>query len=449
MDTNISSLLGALYRRKLVILLVLGGSIGGGMYFEKNVPKTYLARATMFIPMESTRLSLNNEGNNIPMGPVTPDFSEGTRVGLMGLINSGAVFDRVAELVPDVDIKKLRRNMIADIDSYQQLSAVVYDRDPQAAILLANAFVDAVRDEIREMAETAPRATLAAFEAEAPQAWELYQEARQALVDQLETLGSPDLENEIQILLQQRRAVESSLEDLELDEQRLIAEQQAVAVLLAERPEWQLSRRNYALNPVFRSLQDQVQTLESDLAVQRLVYTPEHPVVKDLLTRLSLARQRAAELADKELELIHSSSTETLDEQARNLNARLVDNELSRVAVEPKRTVLQERLTAIQGRLTEFPINMTEIERLNGDVERHRKYADDIERRMAEIRLQLERGLEFTYSDKFRMADEEDVKPVPTSTGIILFTSVAGLIAGLALALGMELLDQARRRFPY
>lgn len=449
MDTSFSSLLGALYRRRFTVILVTAGSVGGGIYYDQVYPKTFVAKAQIFISTASPRISLNNGSINVPRGPIIPDATEGTRVALVGIIQTGAVFDRVAERVPGLDADRLRRNFIADIDFYQQLNVAVYEKTKERAAQLANEFILAVKDVMKEMVERSPQETLATFEQQEPLAWDRYRVAQQALVDYLATVGSPDVENSLQILLGQRRQVENTLADLDLEEERSGAEREVIQRLIGGRPEFVLSRRSYTLNPAFRSVQDQIADLESQLAVARLDYKEEHPVVRNLVTELEVRRDRALALAENELELIHSSSTEVLDDQTRTLTNRLVDLDLSASSIASRREVLLERLDYLESELAVMPVNRAEIERLNGEIQRTRKYAEDLRRRIEELEVQLERGLDFTYTDNARMAKVEDVKQVPATVGIYLFTSMAGIIFGTMLALGLEILSRMRKSYPF
>ena len=62
---------------------------------------------------------------------------------------------------------------------------------------------------------------------------------------------------------------------------------------------------------------------------------------------------------------------------------------------------------------------------------------------------QIDRGFEPTYSDPDRMASLEDVKALPTTTGVLTFSVILGLVAGLALAVAMELLQRMRASYPF
>jgi hypothetical protein len=72
-----------------------------------------------------------------------------------------------------------------------------------------------------------------------------------------------------------------------------------------------------------------------------------------------------------------------------------------------------------------------------------------VSERKDELRLALEVGFDFTYMDEKRLAREDMVTELPNSTWAMVFASLAGLVGGVLLALGQEIVAMTRRRLPF
>ncbi|HEX9794494.1 MAG TPA: hypothetical protein VGC54_10975 [Planctomycetota bacterium] len=444
---SLSALLGALYRRRLVIVLILAGSVGGGLFFNAMLPKIRVAKAMVFVPQTMPRLSLNSEAGNLPSGPVVPDTSEPTRVAMTGLINSGAVYRRVKEKHPEYDLKKIRRNTKADVDNFQQLVIYAYDRDAERAAELANAVVGAFRDLMREMVEESPRRNLATFEDELPLARQAYLDAQDDRTAFLATIQSPDLRTDMEALLVQRDRLDVSLDQIELQEREAAAERLAIGRVLEGRQEFVLTNRGLSRNFTYQRALDSASRLQREIAELSVTLTSEHPDVQALRERLAVVEEQAK--AEAEQLMVLSSSNEVLDPQTRDLMNQMVELDLRQEAFGPTRALYQERGAEIQQRLNQFPQYESDLSRIDEDIRKARNHLDLVGRRIEELRLQLLRGFDPTWSDTDRMAEADEAGTVPDQAGILIFCAIAGLAVGLASAVGLDLLARFRSNYPF
>ncbi len=444
---SLSALLGALYRRRLTVLLVLAGSLGAGWLYMAKTPQIYKAEAKLFVPSEAPRLSLASETANVPGGPIVPTFSEDVRIGIMGLMNSGAVFERIAERIPEVNPANLRKNLVGDVDASQQMVIAVYDPDPEFAARVANEAIRAFSDLMNEMAERAPLNTLEVLRQEIPRARKRLAAAEAARAAWLQEIGAPDLDAEQSLLLDARTRIQDQLLQLEQEEASSAEKRAELERQLAERPE--LERRSETLqrNEAYEKALQQVTQVQTELAELRIKYTDEHPQVKARLAELAVAEDLVR--TEAEQEMLHASTQLAPDQLAQSITQQLVDVELSARTVAPRRQVLEARLAEIEARLAEIPGWRQRQEELELDIQEARDYLDRVTQREEELALTLERGLEFTYFDDSRLATADKAKPVPTLAGVLLFCGVLGLAAGFSLAVGMELLAAMRRNRPW
>ncbi|TAH38136.1 MAG: hypothetical protein EYC70_05810 [Planctomycetota bacterium] len=448
---RLSSVLAALYRRRLAILLIAGATLASALVFSARLPKVFVVRATVFVPKDMPRLSLSSETSNIPQGPVLPDVTEGTRVGMTGLINSGAVHDRVAEVFAErgitLDPRKVRRNVFGDIDNFQSLVVYAYDRDPRMAVALANTFVQAFEELMSRQVARAPEENLRAFEQEVPRAEQALQAAQAARADFLAGIGTADLEAEFNLQSQQRERILDQLQDLDVQERQVNAEGPALDLAIAGRPEFVLASKQHSPNSAYYQVLRALADARADLVVRLLTYTSEHPIVRALNERVRLLEARAAEEA--RTQYVPGPQNETLDQVALGLLNQKLQSDVTRASLQPMRETLQVRLAQIESDLALYPERRTRLERLDLEAAAARDYLEQVSARTRETALQLARGFPVTYTDEHRLASEDDVKQIPTRPGILFFSTFAGLAMGVFVALLMEMLARMRANYPF
>lgn len=442
-----SALLGALYRRRLTVLLVLAGALGSGAWFVATVPPLYQAKAVLFVRADAPRLALDSSAPSLPEGPVLPDSSEEVRVGMVGIASSQAAFERVHERIPEIEIAQLRKRVILDIDPAQQLVVLATDRDPALAVRLCNEFVQAVADLMREMSERHPLDTLAALRAEQPRAERAYLEAQDALLAYLISVGSADPAKDLQLLVEERQDLRAALADLDLEEQRLVAQRPVVERELAARPGLALARQTVVESAGYRAALSAVADARLELAVASARYRAPHQQVLALEARLAAAEQLVRDEAERGLEQLAVQYEP--DPQATGLMERLVAMEVAAAGVAPARTELRGRLDQVQVALAGMPLNQAELGRLEHGIQIAKAHLQRVTERVAELELQLERGLEPVYFDPGNLASEEQLVELPSALGVMLFAGLGGLFGGLALALASELIAAARRQAPF
>jgi hypothetical protein len=476
---SLSELLASIYRRRLAIFLLVLGSLVGAEYYLQQVGTFWQARASLLVPGESTRMSLTSESESLPEGPVVPDLSEETRVGIMGLIHSNAVALRALENLGHANLQgparmqalaTLRRQVVADLNTDQMLVVAVTDRDRLRAARVANAFADALRQVMREMAERGPRTTVASLEKEAPLAWAAYASARRERLNFLEQSSSPDPEVDFALLAEEGQRLRTSLDELLVEAARVSAQLPIVEGAIAARPkEMQVYRQTLVENPAYTKALQDLSKYRVEVEVLKLKYRerfdehgsplPAHPTLESALVRYRQAQVRVEEEAEKGLALplqskptgpmVHSATELRPDPQLQSLLGRLVDLQASEAGLEPTRKLLQEQLLQNEAAMGLLPSARNELSRLDIEIERQRVFASQITQRLEELRLILDQGLEFTFFEEHQQANPESATEVPKRSWVFFFAIAAALSCGLTLALGMELLARARLSRPW
>lgn len=444
---SLGSILGAVYRRRLAVLLVLAGSLGGGMLYQRFVKPDYLASAAVMIPSRPPVATLNSEGGNLPNGPLLPDMSDDLRTGAIGLFNSGAVATRMNARYPAMNANAIKRNLKGNIDRQGNVEVMAYAPTPEQAAEYANAYAECFEEEMEAVATAHMRRTYEAMVEEEPLALARYSELHRGLVDFLGRIGTVDLDQELARLLEQRRAIETQSLELELARVRSEAERPVLEQTLAERPESAFTRITYGRNPVYEQALSRTRELSTELALARLELLDEHPQIARLEAELDVVRASALELVEEEL--ILQSRTETPDELARGLISRLAEMDIAAASFDAQREVLRQRREAVDLRLAEMPSYQSEVALRSGELASARHYWDRVSQRRAELDFHLRAGLHFTVFGAAQRAIPERAKPVPGTAGLYIFCIVAGLAGGLLFAISAELLARMRATRPF
>ena len=441
-----SGLFAALYRQRLTVLLVTAGAVAGGWFFARGTPPLYQARTALFVPTSLPVLSLSSEDANLPDGPVIPDTSESTRIGLLGLATSERVFARVQTRIPELDEVALRRNLILNIDPYERLVVTATDVSQERAAQVLETFLEEFREALRELVEREPRRSLAVLEEEEPAAWAAYRDAQDAWGRYLESLESPDPEVDLRVLIEERQQILDAVSELEVAERRSAAQRPVLEAQLEGRPEFLESRRTLVQNPSYREARSDVSDLRAELATARLRYRDEHSVVREIQLRLGEAEARLREELDRGMVL--GSTEYRPDEQTAAILERLAELDVAEAGYAPTRAVLNARLASVEERLQGLPLNRARLTSLAAEVTRRETHAERVSQRAEELRLTLQRGFDFAFVDREAGA-RPDIRVLPSLFTVLLFSAIAGLTGGVLLAVALELIHQVRLRRPY
>jgi uncharacterized protein involved in exopolysaccharide biosynthesis len=428
-----------------MVMLVLLGSVGAGFFYSKQTPSEYLSVAKILIPATSPTVSLKTEGGNIPNGPIVPDQNEELRVGIIGIIRSGAVHDRVAQALPGIDAKTIRKNVIGDIGSDSFLHVLAYAKTQAEAAMLANAFSDAFQDEMQAMLEASPRRTLESFIAREPIAWEQFSDYTAELVRYLEVANFTDVEVEVVNMLSQRQAVQQQIEALELQHSSNLAQRPVYEQLVENRPEFVVTGQSLSENSVYKSSLERSNELATELALKKLELKDKHPEIVRLTNDLLMVQERMSQQA----QMTHASSTMSQDPQALSFMQKIVEIDIAEASYDSQKTIFEQTASKLDSALQSVPEYRADVSRINAQIAQARNHAEDISARRAELEFHLTHGLRFTMSNEYTKALPEKALPLPTPVGIMIFSTLAGLIVGILAAVVSELVKQMRLRSPY
>ncbi len=441
-----SSVFGALYRRRLTILLTLAGAVGGGFYYGATIPKRYVASAEVLLPNNMPRFSLTSENINIPEGPVLPLSSEDVRTGMMGVMGSGAIHERVAERMPEIPYSYIKKNVSGDIDRLSRFVVIALHEDPQVAADIANEFSTAFEEIVQEQAEHGPRMSLAALHEELPLANVAVDEVQAEMVLSLAEMELVDPDSEMKDLLGERKRIEAMLETKKSSQLIAEAQRPVIEKLLAERPEFQVTARQFSLNSSYTQVIANIGSLAADLAVKRLSFRDDHPEVQGLLERQKVLEEQARVSVER---MVHASTAESLDPEALSMLSRLVQMEIAKASYEAEKVVLVARLDEVAKQLLKMPTYQAKLSAIQSRANHLKTHRDRIRMRISELELHLKRGIKFTFRGPNSYATAATSKEMPTLVALYATCAFMGLVLGVILALASELFAGMRLKKPY
>jgi uncharacterized protein involved in exopolysaccharide biosynthesis len=440
-----SSIFAAIYNRRLTVLLVFLGSVTSGVFYSQQTPTEYLSVSKILIPATSPTVTLKSEGGNLPNGPIIPNQEEELRTGIIGIIHSGAVHDRVAEALPGTDVKTLKKNVIGDIGRDSLLNILAYAKTPEESAMLANAFSDAFQDEMQSMLEASPRRTLESFQVREPLAWREFSQKSAELVEFLDGAGFTNIEVEAANLLAQRQVVQQQIEALELQHSSNSAQRPIYEKLVAERPEFIITSQSLNENSIYTSALERSNELATELALKKLEYKDKHPEIIRLSNELAMVQARMTQQAA----MTHASSTMSQDPQSLKFMQKMVEIDIAEASYSSQAQIFQQSAESLDAKLANVPEYHATVISMNAKTAQARQHAEDISARRAELEFHLAHGLRFTMTNDYTQAMAEKAIPIPTPVGIMIFSALAGLIVGLLVAIVSELVKQMRLQSPY
>jgi len=442
---TLSDLVSVVYRRWPGILLVVLGSVGASLVFQAKYTPAWRASAKLYLPDNPPTFSFSSEKANIPTQAPIPTAREDVQLGMLSLITSGAALERILEKHPEFTLQELRAKIVANITREKMLQVTATDPDMHKAIDLANEVLAAFRDLYKDLVERGPRSNLATFQEGLKTAEENQKSAQDAVLAFLDSLGSINLQTEVQRLVQERNTLRNNLEELDSNKKIRETRRPLLMEIIGERPEFVEASQSIGRNSAYVNTIKSLSNLEIERATLLLQFTVEHPKVVALDERMRVLREQAA----GELEMIQTGSSLTRDEEVKRMLADLVNMDIAESTDAEKRGIYTARLADVEGKLKNAPVNIAELSRLNNEVSRWRDLASELKRRIYELELHLRHGIDFTYVNEYLLAREKTAKAVPTPQNVTIFAAATGLIVGVFLAVILEIIALSRMRRPF
>lgn len=191
-----------------------------------------------------------------------------------------------------------------------------------------------------------------------------------------------------------------------------------------------------------QSLQQQLNDLESQLLTLRAKYTDRHPEVIKVKQEIADLQKKMQSPAASQPKTSAADNIGADSPQIQQLRAQLNQAETTITEKQREQAQLQQQIRAIQARIQLTPTVQEQYSKLTRDRQTALDFYNSLLKRKddAQMATDLERRQE---SENFRVLDPPSLPQVPSFPNRQLF-ALGGLIAGLALGMGLIRLSEMR-----
>jgi len=429
--------LRAIYRRRLVVYVVLAAAVGVAVVLSRTLTPMYEAKATLFPPVTGDTMRLGTPLEVQPRGPQVPIPTEDLLRSFFGILRSQRLGEIVAGKVPQRSIGEFRRNTRFSLTKYNLFEITARDRDPRIAALAANTYAESFNELFEEISLPAALQTTRFIESQLAQAKEqlLVAEDRvRRFREEHETVSLPEETSELVKRVAELRAQADSW-NLALEETRTkIANTES---RLKAEARMQLSREVVANNPVVEQLETRLASLEVELAGLRAKFTPAHPEV----LRLQRAIEESQRQLKDEVKRIVANETTELNPVHEKLRESLVSLYIEERSLQRKIVEQASVIRKNEQRMLRLPKLAAQLAELLRDARHLEETSNVLALKLEDARIQEKREIH-----SFVIVDRASVPQAPAYPNLLLNLVVA---TGLSLLVGTSyalLLDYLQRR---
>jgi len=441
-------------RGKRWALPVVTALVAGLMAFTVTslLPKSYRSEATLYFPnagdsaggllgslrsLAGTGGAVSERGGQAPLlwGLLnSPQVASGPQTAIAVLASlraRGWVCDKLDlprrwDMKRSAALKRLDGAVSFGINKHGLLALEAVDRDPRLTADILNAYIRRLSDLAEKLSLNVATRNRRLIESRLTKARARLADAERRLREMTER----DPNAVISVAADQAAR---GLVDLQSERARAQAELDAVTAELQVEVETARSvvHEAYALpalSPVAREARTRVRRLETDLAVARVQYGPDHPQYRLLAEQLKAARDALSAEIGRE----KSTVEQGLSPQIAALRAR-------QAGLEAQRDGLDRAIAEVERLLTDVPQRQLARVRL----QREAGYIGDLVGTL-EMQLELARIAEEREGTTFEVVDQPEVPEEPFAPRRLFSTALA-MVAGLLLGVAWQV-GQAIRR---
>ncbi|MEA5593803.1 polysaccharide biosynthesis tyrosine autokinase [Rivularia sp. UHCC 0363] len=455
MEKGISSLLTVLKRRSLPALATLIAAIGGAVVYLSVTPRVYETSTRLMLDDKQVSVSelgrdLTQMGSQMPGGPSPlADQAE--------LVKSQRVLEKAIEIFNSqfqgqkqdfgkdgLTAEYLRKNLSAKIVPATNILQLGYEnKDPVLAAQLLNAVSAAMVDyDIKTISSEATKVKEFLENRQLPIATKKLQQAEVAENQYRQASGIVAFDEQTKALVENL----ASLEEQERTLSALLQESRSQAASLRQITDaGSLSSAYSAVrsgaDEELVKMRASLAELERQLVEARLRFTPNHPQVMQLTEKRDAFRQMYLS------ELAKVSSTNQAvpakniasDQLSQELTAKLITNEVERLAIEKKLAIVQTQVSDLETRLAQLPIKQQPLTKLVREREEAASSLKFLQSKLEEARIaqaQKVSNVRIIESATVPESSASPKKPV-----VLALATIFGAILATGVILLLELMD--------
>lgn len=441
-NSDSSGYVGIIVRRRRTIAVITISAVAVALLLSLLFPKYYVSTITFYIPTyQAQQISLAGAANELVKAkfpiPVSGDAAVG---GVMQILKSITVAERVAEVVPGRDAVSVKNNASFEVSNEGIFTIKVQDSDPEIAARIANEFPPSAG----QFLETTTAAGAGA------------QRIKEILTDEIEHVRAraDSVEGELRAFLDQNEVISVDKEigklidlDANLRTQKLTTQVTLLEnnVKMEALTEQMNLAGNDAIenllgtNEVVLKLRARAADLEIRIAELKQTYTEEHPEIISL--RAALAETQAT--LKNEIEKIFDSYTEPVNPIVSGLKEEYIDLQI-------QRSVLQSKNDILDSALEKMELEFQNLSQIQYDFAKLKKEALMLNRMHNSLSIKLEE-IKFQEQQKgprFIILDPAEVQPDPSYPNMpinLLVSLTFSMLAGILMCLIWETRESRQR----
>jgi uncharacterized protein involved in exopolysaccharide biosynthesis len=434
-----------LFRRQILIWVVVSGALLAAIGCSLVLPKTYQANTVFFIPSTTHATPANQQSfvtEGVPRTLMVPIFSRQTPELYLGLLRSEELATAVMHAFPThiPSIRQLRLKTSFRVTSEGLMELRVRDADPQVAADIANAYVQHFHTFLGEFSLRATRDTLQTLEKELKGNQARLQEALEAQHTLIKDNNIVNYDQQLRNYVDIKRELQLKLYVLQHDLRRIEEENRALQEQLAQENQYYKSGDLIMSNEQVQEMEEKINTLHEQLAVLTLARMPTDNERKQVQARLDTVISQMAVLKQRLME----SATKVPGSFYDTLRRQLALSEVNKRAL----LVGQESL---EGLLRDTEESMRHIFNLQAQYlflqQRINLYTTLVEgalRKIDEAKFEAQRQLQTVVV--VDQARSPEIPFFPNLTLNIIVALFASLLGGIWLVFLLEYIEDKRQQ---
>ena len=460
MEKGISSLFTSVRRLSLPELASFVALIGGAVAYLSVTPRVYETSARLMLDEKKVSVSelgrdLTQLANPMPGGP-SPLADQAELVKSQRVLEKAIeIFNSQYKVDPEQSFGKdgltseyLRKHLSVNIVPATNILQTTYENeDPVLAARLLNTVsqamveydIKAITSEATKIKEFLQNKQLPIARRNLQQAEAAENQYRQASGIVSFTEQTASLVENLTTLEQQERTLAASLQQVRSQETSLRKITEANSLSSA------YSSVRSGADEEITKMRASLAELERELVDVRLRFTANHPAVIQLMGKRDAFRQ----MYQQELARVSSSNQVVAsdriaaDKLSQDLIARLISNEIERLAIEQKLATVQAQTSNLKSRLAQLPIKQQPLTTLIRQREEAAATLKFLQSKFEEARLAQAQKV-----SNIRIIESAKVPELPSSPKkavILALATVFGGILATGIILVLELMDNTLR----
>lgn len=428
-----------LYRHQIAFYLVLIFSLTVAVYLSRSLPKVYEASTTLFPPARQDILSLTSFQDSPLRAPQLPIPIPIQQLGLLGILQSRTLAERVAQKIPQRTVGQLLAHSDFDVTDENFIEIRVRDRDPSMAARIANVYAESYNAFFQALSLPTAQKTRIFIEEQLQEARKELRRVEDRLLSFRETHETASFDQELSLLIEENAKLGSEIDRAEVklreteraieEDRRHLSSQQRM------HPVSELTARN----PVLNELEIRLAQLEVELNGKRKEFTDNHPEVQALLAQIRKAQERIRE----ESRTVRQQETTSLNAVYEELRKELVSQQVEREALQARLRGLREAKEEIDRKILRFPKIGIDIGRISRDIRHYEQIVNMLSLKLEEAKIQEAKEIQ-----TFVIVDPAVVPAAPVFPNLMINLLVAGsfgLIGGIFYCFLLEYIGKVWR----